>query len=233
MLIHDMIRDRVGLTPAHGVSQIMSVTMIAAFRGKTALIVEDQTLIAMDMESMLQDVDDEQAADPVGAFMVGACRLDRLARRQPFDREIIVGIGELLARLDGVRALALVAIRIPGNIGDTIQFAAHGTETRILEALEITCAKLALVKPRTWHALSRRRRRGSLVHDEKTISGTVGLHLPWRRCRYDVDRCRSRRGQTISQPYIVALMISYRPLLGGDNADTARAVARMNWRAKP
>ena len=50
-------------------------------------------------------IDDQEARRPGLVVVAGLGRRDRLARGQPVDRQIVVRVGELRARLAGVRAL--------------------------------------------------------------------------------------------------------------------------------
>ena len=59
---------------------------------------------------------------------------DRVARGEPFDRQIIVRVGEAGPGLAGVRGLAAVRIRVPGDIGDRLDFARERCVGRIGEA---------------------------------------------------------------------------------------------------
>ncbi len=63
--------------------------------------------------------------------MTTAGVVDGIARGQPIDRDLIVGIGEAGAGLAGDRRLPAVVIGIPRRIGDGLQLALQRREDRI------------------------------------------------------------------------------------------------------
>ena len=66
-------------------------------------------------------IDDEDARRSRGVIMTTAGVVDGVARGQPIDRDLIVGIGEAGAGLAGDRRLSAVVIGIPRRIGDGLE----------------------------------------------------------------------------------------------------------------
>ena len=68
--------------------------------------------------------------------------VDGIARGQPVDRNLIVGIGETGAGLAGDRRLSTVVIGIPRRIGDGLQSRCSGVKTGSTKADLKRCSKV-------------------------------------------------------------------------------------------
>ena len=78
-------------------------------------------------------IDDEDARGACRIIMTTSGVVDGIARGQPVDRNLIVGIGETGAGLAGDRRLSTVVIGVPRRIGDGLQLALQRREDRIHE----------------------------------------------------------------------------------------------------
>ena len=77
---------------------------------------------------------DEQDARGLGGIFVASLRFgDRVARGEPVDRKIIIGIGKARPRLARMRRLAAVRIGIPCGVRYRLQFFLERVEGRIDE----------------------------------------------------------------------------------------------------
>jgi hypothetical protein len=61
--------------------------------------------------------------------------VDALARLQPLDRQLLLGIGEAGARLPSARALAVLVVPVPCGVHHAFDLVPHAVEGGIVEAL--------------------------------------------------------------------------------------------------
>jgi hypothetical protein len=79
--------------------------------------------------------DHENARRPRRIFLFALRLLNPVARLQPFDGQLEIGIGKAGSRFPGARALAVVVVRLPGDIDDMIEVRGDPVERRIVKAL--------------------------------------------------------------------------------------------------
>jgi diketogulonate reductase-like aldo/keto reductase len=97
---------------------------------------------------------DEEKAGRARLILMPLLReVDGVLRGDPIDREIVIGVGETWTRLAGLGAFSVVAVGIPGGIGDPLKLASQRLEGRILKLLEKPFAELGLVEGRIGRAL--------------------------------------------------------------------------------
>ena len=120
-------------------AEIEDLDMVAGERSDRALRQLDQSpglrhLARAGMLGSRRAVDEQDACGTVGV-VVQALRLhDRVTRREPVDRKLVVRVGEAWAGLAGVRRLAAVRIGVPGRRRDRVQLLCQRREGRIGEA---------------------------------------------------------------------------------------------------
>src|SRR6185369_9003178 len=88
--------------------------------------------------------------------------LDPLARREPLDREVVVGVGVAGTGLARLRRLALVPIVVPGDLLDAAERIALAIEVGIEEELPEALAELLAAERRRRLPLAYLRHRGCL-----------------------------------------------------------------------
>ena len=91
--------------------------------------------------------------------------LDRVARIDPVNREVVVRVSELRASFAGVWTLAGILISIPSRGSELCQFAFQGRERRIDELGQEPLLELCLTKARAGIPL-----RGSGTGSNKSTS---------------------------------------------------------------
>jgi len=77
---------------------------------------------------------------------------DSIARREPFDGKVVVRIGETGAGLPRARALVVVVVSLPRDVGDFVDLGLGGFESRIVEARQETTLEFGLVELNARHA---------------------------------------------------------------------------------
>ncbi len=85
--------------------------------------------------------DDQNARRFVPIFVARLRRVDRGARMDPVDGEIIVGIGVTGTGFLRQRTLARIAVAVPGGARDLVELRAQPVERRIAERRQETFAE--------------------------------------------------------------------------------------------
>src|SRR5262245_9704310 len=134
--------------------------------------------------------------------MLALSRADVLTRRQPVDRQIVVGICKFAAGLAGARRLTAVRVGIPCGGSDLVELDGEPIERRVHKSFEKALAKFVLGQARTGHSLARRcirHRRLRSLQSRPAFQGTraVGTstdidlisfgYVAARRSRYAYD----------------------------------------------
>ena len=99
---------------------------------------------------------DQQNTVGAGGILVlllGGCY--GLARGDPVDRQLIIGIGVFRPRLSRVRALARILVGVPGGVGDLVELDAENVESGIGELGSKTPLELGFVQSWTGHPFAR------------------------------------------------------------------------------
>ncbi|MNE48419.1 hypothetical protein D3C80_1428800 [compost metagenome] len=100
-------------------------------------------------------VDQQGAQRPLGVIVPNLRRLDRRPRRDPVDRQVVVGVGVSRPGLARHRALAALDVAVPGHGGDLIQRRPHRVKGRVLIGAQEAGGEVGAAQFRRGHAPAR------------------------------------------------------------------------------